>query len=137
MIHRDSNPSNILFDGGEVTGFVDFDLSERNVRLWDPCYCATGILSEWRGVGDIYEKWLDVLEGIISGYDNVNPLTFEEKQAIFYVICSIQMICIAYFESVTEDKELAETSREMLRFICENEMNIRKVMACTVQIKDE
>jgi len=35
-----------LFDGGEVSGFIDFDLSEINVRLWDVCYCATGILSE-------------------------------------------------------------------------------------------
>lgn len=129
LIHRDPNPSNILFDGGEVTGFIDFDLSERNVRLWDPCYCATGILTEWRGIDDIYEKWPDVLEGIMRGYNNVNLLTFEEKQAIFYVICSIQIICVAYFEGVTEYKELAKTSREMLKFIWENEMQIRKILA--------
>lgn len=129
LIHRDPNPSNILFDGGEVTGFIDFDLSECNVRLWDPCYCATGILSEWRGIDDIYEKWPDVLKGIIRGYDSVNPLTFEEKQAIFYVICSISMICIAYFEGVDEYKELAKSSREMLKFIWENEMRIRKILA--------
>jgi len=53
LIHRDPNPSNILFDGGEVTGFIDFDLSHRNIRLLDPCYCATGILSEWRDVEKI------------------------------------------------------------------------------------
>lgn len=129
LIHRDPNPSNILFDSGEVTGFIDFDLSERNVRLWDPCYCATGILSEWHGIDGIYEKWPDVLEDIIHGYDNVNPLTFEEKQAVFYVICSIQMICVAYFEGVDEYKELAKTSREMLQFIWENEMHIRKILA--------
>lgn len=129
LIHRDPNPSNILFDSGEVTGFIDFDLSERNVRLWDPCYCATGILSEWHGIDDIYEKWPDVLEDIIHGYDNVNPLTFEEKQAVFYVICSIQMICVAYFEGVDEYRELAKTSREMLQFIWENELHIRKILA--------
>ncbi|WP_313165230.1 helix-turn-helix domain-containing protein [Sedimentibacter sp.] len=137
LIHRDPNPSNILFDGGEVTGFIDFDLSERNVRLWDPCYCATGILSEWRGVDHIYEKWPDILEGIIRGYDNVNPLMFEEKQAIFYVICSIQMICTAYFEGVPAYKELAKQSREMLKFIWENEMHIRKVLARAVQIEGD
>jgi AraC-like DNA-binding protein/Ser/Thr protein kinase RdoA (MazF antagonist) len=129
LIHRDPNPSNILFDGGEVTGFIDFDMSERNVRLWDPCYCATGILSERRGIDDIYEKWTDILEGIIHGYDNVNRLTFEEKQAMFYVICSIQMICVAYFEGVDKYKELAKTSREMLKLIWENEMHIRKLLA--------
>ena len=46
LIHRDPNPSNILFDNGIVTGFIDFDLSEINIRLWDVCYCATGILSD-------------------------------------------------------------------------------------------
>lgn len=134
LIHRDPNPSNILFEDGEVTGFIDFDLSEHNVRLWDPCYCATGILSEWRGVDDIYEKWHDVLEGIIHGYNNVNPLTTEEKQAIFYVICSISMICTAYFEDTDKYKELAGPSREMLKFIWKNEVHIRKALEQATRI---
>jgi len=33
LIHRDPNPSNILFEGDEVSGFIDFDLSEINIRL--------------------------------------------------------------------------------------------------------
>lgn len=129
LIHRDPNPSNILFDNGEVSGFIDFDLSERNVRLWDPCYCATGILSEWRDVENIYEKWPDILDGILHGYDSVNPLTAEEKQAVFYVICSIQMICAAWFEKQDGDglKELAKTNREMLSYIAESKARITKI----------
>lgn len=127
LIHRDPNPSNILFDRGEVSGFIDFDLSERNVRLWDPCYCATGLLSEWRGVDDIQEKWFAVLDGILHGYDSVNHLTVEEKRAVFYAICSIQMICVAYFESVDELKELAKTNREMLMLMAKNKERISKV----------
>lgn len=129
LIHRDPNPGNILFENGEVAGFIDFDLSERSVRLWDPCYCATGILSEWRGVDEIQAKWPDILRGILQGYDSVNPLTAEEKQALFHVICSIQMICIAYFESEDDYKELAKTSREMLRYIVEKETEIRQFFA--------
>lgn len=127
LIHRDPNPSNILFNGDEVSGFIDFDLSERNVRLWDLCYCSTGILCEWRGVDDIHEKWPDILAGILQGYGSVNPLTNEEKQAVYYVICSIQMICVAYFESVNELKELAKTNREMLHFIVEQEAKIKRL----------
>lgn len=125
LIHRDPNPSNIMFDDGEVSGFIDFDLSERNVRLWDPCYCATGILSEWRGVDGIYEKWPSILAGILQGYDSVNPLTDEEKQAIYYVICSIQMVFGAYCESQIELKELAKTNREMLQFLVAKETEIK------------
>lgn len=129
LIHRDPNPTNILFDGDEVSGFINFDLSERNIRLWDPCYCATGILSEWRGVENIYEKWADILDGILHGYDSVNPLTAEEKQSVFYVICSIQMICAAWFEAQEggEFKELAKTNREMLSFIVKNKTIISSI----------
>ncbi len=122
LIHRDTNPSNILFEDDEVRGFVDFDLSEVNVRLWDVCYCATGILSE--SSDEAYEKWLDILGGILHGYDLEGQLTLEEKQAVFYVICSIQMICVAFFESVDEYKELAKTNRRMLQFIVQNQDQI-------------
>ena len=124
LIHRDPNPSNILFYGGEVSGFIDFDLSHRNIRLFDPCYCATGILSEWRDVEKMYEKWPEVLKGILYGYNSVNPLTKEEKEAVFYVICSIQMVFAAYCEPQNELKELAKTNREMLRYIVDNKDSI-------------
>jgi Ser/Thr protein kinase RdoA (MazF antagonist) len=127
LIHRDPNPSNILFNDGEVSGFIDFDHSERNIRLWDPCYCATGILSEWRGVENIYEKWPDIYAGILLGYDSVCPLTAEEKESLFYVVCSIAMICAAYFGSVDEYKELSKTSREILTYIANNKECITKV----------
>ena len=96
---------------------TDFELCERNVRLWDPCYCATGILSEQRNTGNAYDKFPEILENILKGYDSINHLTKEEKQAVYYVICSIQMICIAYFESVNEYKDLARINREMLTYI--------------------
>ena len=102
LVHRDPNPCNILFEGEEVSGFTDFELSERNVRLWDPCYCATGILSEQRDVKNAYDKFPEILDAVLHGYDSVNPLTAEEKQAVYYVICSIQMICVACFESTNE-----------------------------------
>ncbi|MDE6724145.1 MAG: helix-turn-helix domain-containing protein, partial [Ruminiclostridium sp.] len=127
LIHRDPNPCNILFCGGDVSGFIDFDLSERNIRLWDPCYCATGILSEQRNVEDAYDKFLLILDTILHGYDSINPLTAEEKEAIYYVICSIQMICVAYFESVDEYKDLARTNREMLVYIIRAKEQINKI----------
>ncbi|NLX70963.1 MAG: helix-turn-helix domain-containing protein [Clostridiales bacterium] len=126
LIHRDPNPSNILFDNGEVSGFIDFDLSEINIRLWDVCYCATGILSE--GSDEAYEKWLDILGGILYGYDMEGKLTSEEKQAVFYVICSIQMICIAFFESNDIYRELAKINRQMLKFIIDNKENIMNLL---------
>ena len=118
LIHRDPNPSNILFDAGDISGFIDFDLSEINVRLWDPCYCATGILSD--NNMEMYKIWFEILSGILHGYDSINPLTEEEKRSVYHVVCSIQMICIAFFESKDEYKELAKSNRQMLQFIIQN-----------------
>lgn len=125
LIHRDPNPGNILFKNGEVSGFIDFDLSEVNIRLWDVCYCATGILSE--SIGEVYDKWIDILRGVLDGYDSENKLTCEEKQSVLYVIYSITMICVAYFESHEEYRELAKTSRKMLVYFINNKDRINSI----------
>ena len=111
MCIRDSPcPGYVFFEGEQVSGFEDFDLSECNIRLWDPCYCATGILSE--GHDAMCAIWLDILKSLLQGYNKENPLLRQEKQAVYYVICSIQMICVAYFESCDEYKAcLLYTSR--------------------------
>lgn len=127
LIHRDPNPGNILFAGTKVSGFIDFDLSEENVRLWDVCYCATGILSETEDDAEKYEKWLGLLKAILHGYNSISKLTPEEKQSVFYVICSIQMICVAYFESVDEYKQLAKINRRMLEFIIQSKEQIDSI----------
>lgn len=126
LIHRDPNPGNILFNNGKVSGFIDFDLSEVNIRLWDVCYCATGILSE--SSDEVYDKWIDILSGVLNGYDDENKLTCEEKQAVLYVIYSITMICMAYFESLDEYRVLAKTSRKMLIYFINNRDRITQIM---------
>lgn len=120
IIHRDPNPSNIMFHNNNVSGFIDFDISERNVRIFDPCYCATGILSESDGIEDSFEKWDEIFKGIISGYDSVCKLTSSEKMAIPYIIYSIQMIVIAWLDGKEEYKNLAIQNRKMLLTIWEN-----------------
>lgn len=114
IIHRDPNPTNILFKDGEVNGFIDFDISERNIRIFDICYCATGILSETEDYEKDFDKWLELKDGIIAGYDSICPLTDIEKLSIPYVIYTIQMIFIAWLNGKEEHKQLAIKNRNML-----------------------
>ena len=120
IIHRDANPSNIMFSNGEVSGFIDFEISERNIRIFDPCYCATGILSEADRIEGAYDQWNEILKAIINGYDKVIQLTDNEKRAIPYVIYSIQMIFIAWLPTEESYKDMAMKNREMLVWIWEN-----------------
>ena len=55
MIHRDPNPGNIIC-AGDTWGFIDFELAERNARIYDPCYAATAVLSETFGQNN--DRWL-------------------------------------------------------------------------------
>lgn len=116
IIHRDPNPSNIMVRDGRFIGFIDFELSERNIRIFDPCYAATAILSENFDENDCdkLEKWLSIFKNIIIGYDSICKLSVEERQAIPYVICAIQMICVAYFADMDKYNELEEVNKKML-----------------------
>lgn len=120
VIHRDINPSNMLFDNDIFKGFVDFDLSEVNIRIFDICYCATAILSECFSNEIDSGKWKDILNNIIKGYKSISPLSSDEKLAIPYVIYSIQIICINYFGKFDKFKDLLNTNIKMLNWLTEN-----------------
>ena len=122
LIHRDPNPSNIISEHGEITGFLDFELTERNVRSFDPCYAATAILSATYEDSTLdRNKWPEILRNIIAGYDAVVRLTEAERAAIPYVIYSIQMTCIAFFSEFERYRELADTNTQMLKWLIQEE----------------
>lgn len=116
LIHSDSHPDNIIFNNGEVSGFIDFIIGEHNVRLRDVCYCLTGIADDFY---DNPEKWIDVVKQTLNGYNSINPLTNEEKQSIFYVMCSIQFTCVAFFEGNDIFKQAFEINCNLTPFIIE------------------
>ncbi|MCH5287024.1 MAG: helix-turn-helix domain-containing protein [Christensenellaceae bacterium] len=116
LIHRNPCPSYVLMAEGEVTGFRQFDMLEDEVRLFDLCYAATGILSETTEEA-LCPAWLTVLEELVRGYDGASPLTEAERQALPDMLCAIQMISVAYFGEHEIDRELARRNRDMLRFI--------------------
>lgn len=118
VIHRDPNPGNIILSG-KNWGFIDFELSERNVRIFDPCYAATAILSETYEEGNDEKllKWVQIYKNIIYGYDAVAKLTAEEKAAIPYVVLSNQLLALAWFEGQEKFKDLYVTNKKMTEWL--------------------
>lgn len=110
IIHRDPNPGNIIRNQN-CWGFIDFDLAERNVRIYDPCYAATAVLSET--FCKDYDQWPTVYRNIICGYDSVVHLTKEEHEALPYVILANQFVCVAWFAGQEKYAELFETNKRM------------------------
>lgn len=118
LIHRDPNPGNIILSE-DSWGFIDFELSERNVRIFDPCYTATAILSESFAGADEEKlcRWIEVYKNILYGYDSVVKLTEEEKCAAPYVILSNQLISTAWFATQEKYQELYGINKRMTEWI--------------------
>ena len=114
IIHRDPNPGNIIC-ADDQWGFIDFELAERNARIYDPCYAATAVLSETFGSSN--EKWLEIYRDIICGYDSVAHLTEEERNAIPYVLLANQFVCVAWFAEQDKYAEIFEINKRMTAWL--------------------
>ena len=125
IIHRDPNPSNII-TGKDTWGFIDFELSERNIRIFDPCYAATAILSESFDEKDPEKlaRWIEIYKNIVYGYDSVAKLSSNEMDAIPYVILSNQLICCAWLSDQDKYKNIFNVNKKMTNWICNHFENL-------------
>ncbi|MBE6942467.1 MAG: helix-turn-helix domain-containing protein [Ruminococcaceae bacterium] len=114
IIHRDPNPGNIICSHDQW-GFIDFELAERNARIYDPCYAATAVLSETFGQHN--DKWLEIYRDILWGYDSVARLTEEERKAIPFIILANQFVCVAWFAEQDKYAELFEINKRMTAWL--------------------
>lgn len=124
IIHRDPNPGNIICNQDQW-GFIDFDLAERNARIYDPCYAATAVLSE--SFCKDNDLWLEIYRNIICGYDSVAHLTDEEHQAILYVILANQFVCVAWFAGQDKYAELLEINKKMTLWLIERFEELKNI----------
>ena len=116
IIHRDPNPGNIIC-AGDTWGFIDFELAERNARIYDPCYAATAVLSETFGKNN--DRWLDLYRDILCGYDSVAHLTEDERKAIPYLILANQFVCVAWFSEQEKYEEIFRINKQMTHWLIE------------------
>ncbi|WP_144532678.1 phosphotransferase enzyme family protein [Bacillus paranthracis] len=131
IIHRDMHLSNVIFKDNEFQGFIDFELLESNVRVFDLCYCCTSILSELYSDEVLRGKWQHIISTIFEGYNKQNILMKEELQSILYVMLSIQVIFITYFVQL---KDLLKLNEEMFFWIFANKETIEELIESSVQI---
>ena len=121
LIHRDPNPSNLI-DAGAAIGFIDFDLSRRFARIFDPCCLMTAVLSEtfeqdelpWR------ENWPALCRAVLAGYESVSPLTEAEKSAVPTMMQGNELLCIAAFAGSSKYRDVFDVNMRMLPYIIEH-----------------
>lgn len=116
LIHRDIHFGNFLFNKGNFSGYIDFDLSQRNIRIFDICYFMLGLLVEEEGNIMNKEEWLKILFKVVSGYESKIKLKDIEKKAFPYVMENIELLFIAYFIG-SNDMSCAKDAAKIFRFV--------------------
>ena len=127
LIHRDVHFGNFLFNDGEFSGYIDFDLSQKNIRIFDLCYFVLSVLSEKEKFQIENEKWFDFVKNVFSAYNKILPLTLEEKESAVYVMECIELLFLAFFDG-EEDSALAKSTYDVFKFINSNERRITKAI---------
>lgn len=124
IIHRDPNPGNMICNANQW-GFIDFELAERNARIYDPCYAATAVLSETFSQDN--EKWPEIYRDILCGYDSVAHLSGNERKAIPFIILANQFVCVAWFSEQDKYAEIFETNKQMTQWLIRNFDALRNI----------
>lgn len=119
LIHRDVHLGNFLFDEGKFSGYIDFDLSQRNVRIFDLCYFVLGLLSEEEQIDITNEEWFEIVRDVFDGYNQKIPLLADELKAIPYVMKSIELLFAAWFLGQNDMKRVGDAIK-IFRFVDEN-----------------
>lgn len=123
LIHRDVHFGNFLFENAEFSGYIDFDLSQRNIRIFDLCYFMLGLLSEKDKFELTEELWFTFLQNVFQAYQRKVQLTEAEKKAVPYVMECIELLFISYFASV-KDTACANSTFQIYQFVKEHEERI-------------
>lgn len=116
LIHRDFHPGNLIFRGGELKGILDFDRVRLGIRLFDPCYLCTAVLSS--NFSDLSKRaaWPGFVQTFLQGYGEVQRLSQTEGYSFLYVVYLIQVLFIAYFLD-GGNTELADLNTAILFWI--------------------
>ena len=124
LIHRDVHFGNFLFDEGNFSGYIDFDLSQRNIRIFDLCYFVLGLLSEEEEIDITNEEWFKIVKDVFDGYNQKIPLVADELKAIPYVMKSIELLFAAWFLGQNDMKRV-EDAIKIFGFVDKNTQCLR------------
>ncbi len=82
-----------------------------------------GLLSEEEILVITEEQWFDILKHFFEGYERECKLQIEEKQAVPYVMKSIELLFVAWFMK-QNDMKCAEDAVKIYEFVERNKGKI-------------
>ena len=122
LIHRDMQFGNMFFENGKLTGFLDFDSSQVNARLFDIAYFGQSILfSNDYNDSKFVTQWVEFFGAFLSAYHSENALCENEIKSIHKMCIILQTGFISYYLYAEEKRGLIPRRVDMMKWIYFNE----------------
>lgn len=118
LIHRDIHTSNLLFENG-VFSYLDFDMSQRNVRVFDIVYLGCSQLVENYKDEIRLKQWREIFGGILQGYNELLPLGEDEMNAMPFLFVFDEILFTAFYLKIGQP-EIAKSCEVMTNWLHEN-----------------
>jgi len=97
LIHRDIHTSNLLFENNKLTGYIDFDMIQRNIRIFDIAYLSCSQLVDNYKNPVRLQQWYEIFSGILQGYEEVSSLSQAEIESIPALFVFIEVLFTAFY----------------------------------------
>lgn len=124
LIHRDMHLGNLMFDNWNFVGYLDFDISQKNVRIFDICYLGAGMLMGNYQREDRFKLWREIFDGVVQGYEEICPLLENERMAIPMMFIIIELTFTAFFSRIGR-VEVLQSCIDMVNWLYDNKDKIK------------
>ena len=112
LIHRDVHAENALFDGGRLTGWLDFEIGQRNARIFDIAYFLSGLLFGNTNDPEKIKRWHLIYSDLLKGYREISPLSDDESEALPVLMIVIEFLFVWFWDKHGDQKQRG-MSREL------------------------
>lgn len=124
LIHGNLCGDTAVYENGTIVGFKGYETYNISFpRIYDITWGAGEINTR-----PTMEEYFHTLSQMLKGYDSVSPLTPEEKQSVYYVICATYLKGHSYHAEMAGAEDLVERGDSALAFLAENKEMFQKLV---------
>jgi Ser/Thr protein kinase RdoA (MazF antagonist) len=127
IIHRDMHLQNLVFEGDDFSGYLDFDICQKNARIFDLCYLGSSMLVGNYNKEKRFGIWQNIFYGVLCGYDEHLHLSDDEKAIIPLLMIMIELIFTAWY-SRQGQPELVQNCTDMAQWCYEHIGLIQQIL---------
>jgi fructosamine-3-kinase len=116
LIHGNLCGDTAVYKNGNVVAFKGYETYNLSFpRIYDIIWGSGEINAQPK-----IDVYLNTLTEMLKGYDSINPLTTEEKQSVYYVLCATYLKGYGYYTETDETFDLMARGNRAMVFLANN-----------------